>query len=183
MRNYNRNKVAKILENILKDTDQNIVERSSSAGAIILKEKDGRPFVLLIKRAKEDHWSHHWEFPRGKCDRTKNEDLQECVKREVKEETGLNIIPESVVGKTRYVADEGRREVTCYIFLCRMQNPEQKVRLSNEHDNYQWVGEVGQAQLLLNPDQFKILERVLNPERSIISKPTIDDVIEEFITR
>jgi len=183
MKNYNRSKVSKILENILKDTNDSIVERSNSAGAIILKEKDGRPFVLLIKRAKEDHWSHHWEFPRGKCDRTKNEDLQECVKREVKEETGLDIIPESVVGKTQYLADEGRRQVTCYVFLCRMKDQNQPVRLSHEHDNYQWVGEVGQAQLLLNPDQFKILERVLNPERAIKARTTIDDVIEEFITR
>ncbi len=182
MRNYNRAKVAKILESILRDDSSYGRERSNSAGAIIIKEKDGRPFVLLIKRSRKDHWPLHWEYPRGKCDRVKNEDLQECIKREVKEETGLDIIPGSVVGKQEYIADHGTRHVVCYVFLCKMVDENQEVKLSKEHDGYKWIGEVGEAQLILNPDQFKILEKVLNPERSILAKSTIDDVIESLIS-
>ena len=182
MKNYNRTKVSKILESILRDDNSYEREKSTSAGAIIVKEKNGRPFVLLIRRAREDHWPLHWKFPRGKCDKVKNEDLQECIKREVKEETNLDIIPQSVIGKQHYIADHGTREVTCYIFLCKMVDENQEIKISKEHVSGKWIGEIGEAQLLLNPDQFKILEKVLNPERSILAKSTIDDIIEGFIS-
>jgi len=94
----------------------------------------------------------------------------------------LDIIPGSVVGKQEYIADHGTRHVVCYVFLCKMVDENQEVKLSKEHDGYKWIGEVGEAQLILNPDQFKILEKVLNPERSILAKSTIDDVIESLIS-
>jgi hypothetical protein len=63
-----------------------------------------------------------------------------------------------------------------------MADEKQEVKLSKEHEEYKWIGEVGEAQLILNPDQFKVLEKVLNPDRSILAKSTLDDVIESLIS-
>ena len=59
--------------------------QTNGSGAIIVNDHGQ---VLLIKRACHPYYGF-WAFPGGKCE--DNETLQECVKREVKEETGLDV--------------------------------------------------------------------------------------------
>ena len=51
------------------------------AGAVIMRiNEDERKQVLLIRRAVDDHWPLHYEFPRGKCDKPVGEKLIHCLK-------------------------------------------------------------------------------------------------------
>ena len=156
-----------------------------AAAGIIFKEVDDRRFVLLIQRARSDHWPLHYEFPRGKCDKPIGEDIIKCLKREVKEETNLEITPVKYIDKFTYLADGGERKTTCYNFLCKMNDPEQKIKLSNEHEDYKWIGEVGEVDLLVMPDQRKTVEKALNMDRSITMEPdnnfSTNDTIEEYL--
>jgi len=59
--------------------------KEKSAGAIIFRKENNKNYFLLL------HYpSGHWEFPKGHVEG--NETEEETVKREIKEETGLDNI-------------------------------------------------------------------------------------------
>lgn len=65
--------------------------RIKVSAAVIVK--DGK--VLLAKRAEGTPLAGLWEFPGGKVE--KGEDFFSCIKRELKEELGLNINPKRIL--------------------------------------------------------------------------------------
>lgn len=158
-----------------------------AAAGIIYKEEDDRRFILLIQRSADDHWPLHYEFPRGKCDKPIGEDIINCLKREIKEETGLDIIPIKFIDKFTYLADAGKRKTTCYNYLCQMKDPNQKIKLSIEHSDYKWIGEVGEAANLVMPEQRETIEKILNPERGLTLEPdnsfSNSNKIEEYLNK
>jgi len=104
--------------------------------AIIKKDES----LLLIQRASDDSWNpNKWEFPGGKVDF--GEDLNESLRREIKEETGLDItIKEPLffwdepMNKDKY---KGLRHVNLF-FECSVAL-NSKVKLSNEHQDFKWL--------------------------------------------
>ena len=176
-------------KNILTETiadKQNIKRKVNAAAGIIMKiNEDGKKQILLIQRAAEDHWPHHWEFPRGKCDKGKSEDVIPCAKREIKEETGLDVSIVALIDTFEYLADRGKRLTTCYNYLCELNDQNQKVKLSDEHQDYKWISEIGEAEMLVLPDQKKTIEKVLNGDRPLVTYPdnnfTKNNKIEEYL--
>lgn len=145
------------------------------ACAIIMKKGDNdENLILLIQRAADDHWPLHWEAPRGKCDVGENEELIHCLKREIKEETGLDIEPIKWVDKFVYSADKGKRESTQFNFLCKLKNPNQKVKLSKEHGDFKWISSVGEVELMVLPELKKTITKVLNTNDEIVNYPNND---------
>ena len=67
------------------DTSKVKTKMNVAAGVIVKEGENGEQLLLLIQRASDDHWPLHFEFPRGKCDKPKGEDLIKCCKREIKE--------------------------------------------------------------------------------------------------
>jgi 8-oxo-dGTP pyrophosphatase MutT (NUDIX family) len=158
----------------------------NAAAAVVYQKYDTQDNVriLLIQRSREDHWPLFYEFPRGKCDKEPNEDLIKCVKREVKEETGLDIDVEELLGKYEYLADKGNRHTTCHVYKARMTNDKQQVKLSNEHQRYMWIMEAGEAVNILLPDQVPFAKKVLNPERQVQNtKKQYDNKLAEHLLR
>ena len=176
-----------ILEQIY-NTDQ-VVEKMNVSGGIIFKEQLGeKPALLLIQRAKDDHWPNFFEFPRGKCDNGPNEGLIACLKREVKEESGLDIIPIKFIDKFSYTADEGKRLSTQHNYLCKMKDPKQKVKLSKEHQGFQWITTPGEAELTVLPEMKRSIIKafeLIDPTTQLVNYPendfTPDITIEENI--
>jgi mutator protein MutT len=146
------------------------------AAAVIVKEMNGEKYILLVQRAREDHWPNFWEFPRGKCDKPIGESILKCVKREVKEETGLDIITGDVVDIYEYVADQGKRRSICHNILCKMEDENQKIKLSKEHQDARWINGFGMIELFLLPDQKRVIEKVLNRQDSIVSYPESKEI-------
>ena len=132
-----------------------------AAGVILMKEDDQEK-MLLIQRSAEDRWPLHWEFPRGKCET--NEDIRKCLRREIKEETGLDVEIFKFIKKFQYVADGGERLTTQHNFLCYVKDPNQQVKLSNEHEDFKWVSTKGEVDLLMNSEMKKIVEEVFKTE-------------------
>jgi 8-oxo-dGTP pyrophosphatase MutT (NUDIX family) len=148
------------------------------AAAVVVREINKEKYVLLVQRSSKDHWPNFWEFPRGKCDKPIGEDIFRCVKREIKEETGLDVLPGNVVDIYEYIADEGKRRSICHNILCKMQDETQKVKLSKEHQDFRWVNGFGLIELLLLPDQKRVLEKVLNRDHTIVSYPEKEEIIQ-----
>ena len=176
-------KLKQQLESIVAD-EQNVEKTINAAAGVIMRIGDNnRTEVLLIQRAADDHWPLHWEFPRGKCDKPIGEDLVHCMKREVKEETGLDVIPVEKIDVHEYLAEGGKRKTFCHNYLCMLKNPDQKVKLSKEHDSFKWITEMGEVELMVMPEQKKTLEKIFHNERSIVSYPhdNRNQTIEEYI--
>jgi len=178
---------SKILEQIY-DTSK-VEKKVNVAGGIIFKEQQGeKPAILLIQRAKDDHWPNFMEFPRGKCDNGPNEALIPCLKREIKEETGLDIIPLKFIDKFSYTADEGKRLSTQHNYLCKMKDSKQKIKLSKEHQGFQWITTPGEAEMTVLPEMKRSILKafeMVDPDTQIVNYPendfTPDQTIEENI--
>lgn len=160
-----------LIESLIGDEDKVEVVMNVAAGVVMKINEDGRKQILMIQRAENDHWPNHWEFPRGKCDKPIGESLLKCCVREIKEETGLDIEPLVLIDTFEYMADHGTRKSICHNFLCKMKDPEQKIKLSKEHQDFHWIGEVGEAELMALPDQKRTIEKVLNSDRVMVTNP------------
>jgi len=182
MKNY-----LNVLTETIADTKNVKVKMNAAAGIIMRYDADNNKQILLIQRAPDDHWPHHYEFPRGKCDHGKNEDTRTCLVREVKEETGLDVKVLALIDTFQYLADGGKRLTTCYNYLCKMKDENQEIKLSKEHQDYKWISQVGEAELLVMPEQKKTIEKVLNSDQTIVSYPdnefTKNNKIEEYLKR
>ena len=184
-----------IIDKYLKEismSDEDKIENTSKVGcAVVVKEGDnGEKLVLVLRRSPEDHWPLHLDLPRGKCDygddKKSGEPVPQCTIRECKEECGLDIKLVKFIDKFSYLADEGTRKTTQYNFLCKMKNPNQQVKLSEEHDQFMWISSVGEAELMLMPEMKKTISKILNTDSKIVDYPEnkIDDVsIDEILDR
>lgn len=107
-----------------------MVQRVVVAGIIVKNNT-----VLLVKRSiKEDHRAGHWEVPGGKLEF--GEKPEAGTLREIEEESGLKVR----VIKPVSVFDFGDNSIHFVEinYLCEVEN-EQEVRLSEEHDDFQWA--------------------------------------------
>src|SRR3972149_6356256 len=103
----------KVLIETLIGNDRNIKVKMNAAAAVIIKhDTNGSKQILLIQRSADDHFPSAWECPRGKCDKGDSNDLVGCIKREVKEETGLDIKVLGLIDTFQYIADNGERLTT-----------------------------------------------------------------------
>ena len=118
--------------------------REISAGAVVFRKEDNKIYYLLLH-----YEAGHWGFPKGHIEKGENE--EETVKREIKEETGLDDI--KII--------KGFREYIKYVFrdVYKLENRERKqanwvfkiviyylgetktkeVKISFEHIGYKWL--------------------------------------------
>ena len=75
-------------------------------------EKDGK--YLLAQRPSGTHQGLRWEFPGGKV--RFGEDPRECLRREIKEELGINIKVREIFECSSYVYEE--KHIVLLGFLC-----------------------------------------------------------------
>ena len=104
--------------------------------------------VLALDRVKD--WSG-LSFPGGSVE--PGESFVTSAIREAFEETGLRVTPLRLVDTWNYVTE--KVQITGIIYLCIADNPE-KIILSDEHDEYMWLG--------TDPQSLEIMNRLFNPQ-------------------
>ncbi|MBU4298739.1 NUDIX domain-containing protein [Patescibacteria group bacterium] len=133
-----------------------------SAGAIIFRKEDNEIYYLLLNYPSSTKSARtYWDFPKGHIE--KGETIEETVKREVKEETGLKDI-KLVEGFKEWIKYffkfKGKNIFKIVVFLLAEtphQNPEgeqvpygagkfgtgqaktKEVKISFEHIGYEWL--------------------------------------------
>lgn len=106
--------------------------------AIVLND---RKEILLVQRAKDDtNYPNLWEFPGGKLDA--GQDIANALEREVLEETGLFVIPQTRVAYVEsYIVTNSKRynglPYVVLVGICKMIGG--NLQLSFEHQDYKWV--------------------------------------------
>ena len=105
-----------------------------SSGAVIVSEKSGERQYLVL------HYpAGHWEFPKGAVEKGETEQI--AAKREIKEETGLEI-DSFYPGFRRKIEYKYRRDGGLshkqVIFFLAMTS-QNEVKISFEHTGFKWL--------------------------------------------
>ena len=104
---------------------------NNAAKAFIVKDNK----LLVIKRRPNDvQRPNIWEIPGGRLELGENP--KEGIKREVKEETGIDIEVLHSLNVRHFKRDDGQ-VITMLIFLCKALNED--VKISEEHSDFEWV--------------------------------------------
>ena len=69
--------------------------------------------IFLTQRAATSHMANKWEFPGGKIEA--GESAEEALKRELHEETGINVVAAQAIGNADHSYNDVR--VTLHFFL------------------------------------------------------------------
>jgi len=133
-----------------------------SAGAVLFRRENGAEMFLLL------HYpAGHWDYPKGNIE--KGEQELETVRREIKEETGIEDIV-IIDGFKKVIEYNYKRDsvlvhkkVSYYVAECNTS----KVTISFEHLGYQWLGYVAAMKRLT----FKNAKIVLQAAHEFLKKP------------
>jgi 8-oxo-dGTP diphosphatase len=120
--------IKKLTKAIHADNLQKIV-----VGAVITNNEND---ILLLKRVADDFMGGLVELPSGSVN--KGEEILESLQREVKEETGLNIISiDNYVGEFDYISSSEKktRQLT---FSVSVEGVDIQLN-PKEHSNYYWI--------------------------------------------
>jgi len=99
-------------------------------GAVVINPKLG---VLTLKRSENKEFPPgFWEIQGGHLEH--GEAIEECLKRELLEETGLQI--EIIKPINAYTYKIGDREHIEVVYLCTTEGSD--IKLSDEHSDFRW---------------------------------------------
>ncbi|MEG8183963.1 NUDIX domain-containing protein [Nocardia terpenica] len=119
-----------LLDKLVTDADRDGVQQLV-VGAVI--QHDGR--ILLLKRPSDDFLGGIWELPSGKVE--PGEALDQALTREVKEETGLDVVRIGrYLGEFDYRSGSGKKSRQ-FNFVVEVAAVEPVTLL--EHDTYAWT--------------------------------------------
>lgn len=125
-------------------------------GAVIIKDNRA---LIVQRNSNEDVFPGLWELPSGKKEDLENAD--EALVREVKEETGLDIVPTMPFSVFCYQIDKGDyvKDSTQINYLVKLSNLEQAVKLSPEHQSSVWIKQSEIGDYEISESTKKVLKR------------------------
>jgi 8-oxo-dGTP diphosphatase len=108
-------------------------------------------YLLLRRAPTKDFAPGGWECVTGRVDQ--GEGFEEALRREVREELGVEVRIDFMIGTTHFYRGEAspENELVGVIYACSLENPE-AVRLTEEHSECRWASPEEAAALLTEPD-------------------------------
>lgn len=112
-----------------------------SAGAIILREEGDKTLFLLLHYPATSHRAgkEYWDLPKGHIE--KGEKIEDTVKREVKEETGLNDIKivRGFKETIKYFFRWEGKNILKFVTFFLTETKTKEVKISDEHVGFIWL--------------------------------------------
>ena len=93
-------------------------------------------YLIGLRSASSRYFPQHWDLPGGKLEG--NEEPTAAVKREVKEETNLDVKPLRVVGIYEYDLDN-KGYITHRFTIYSTEIIGGQLKISNEHTEQRWA--------------------------------------------
>jgi len=132
-----------------------------SAGAVLFVRENKKIKYLLLK-----HSLGHWDFPKGNIE--KGEKIEDTVRREIKEETGISRVV-FISGFKHWIKYfyrlKGKTVFKIVTFLLA-EAKTKKVKLSFEHVGYKWL-DFNKAMKLL---KFRNSKEILKMANEFLNK-------------
>ena len=126
-----------------------------SAAVVVIDNK-----VLLTRRKPGESLSGFWEFPGGKIE--EGETPQQCLKRELNEELGVESAVGNVIYESIYKYEHGEFKIIA--MLTELNSTEFELR---SHDKAQWVPYDKLLEYKLLPADIPIAERIKEMKNAI----------------
>ena len=152
---YNKVNIGKIVypRFFLKTIERNLkMLHEKSCGAIVYRKYHGNTEILLIKHVNSGHWS----FPKGHVEGDETE--VETAKREIMEETGIDVILEPTFREIVTYSPKKDTQKNVVYFIAKAKNTDY-VPQEEEIADIRWV-EIGRAGQVLSYEN----------DRSIVNK-------------
>lgn len=124
---------------------------------------NGQGKVLVLKRSMNDEEDpDKWDMPGGGIGA--EEDLIEGIKREVREEAGLEIEKIELIGA--YTIENDRLQL-----LAKAQSTEGVVKLSSEHNEFKWINNGEFLTLLPAGLHLRAAQYILKTGKRVVTHP------------
>ena len=114
--------------------------------------QDGK--LLITKRPAGSHLAGLWEFPGGK--KEDNENLEACLKREIMEELGIDILVDQFLVSIDHEYESKR--ITLHIFHCHFQGQPRTL----EGQDAVWVALVDLKKYAFPPPDLQVIDVLLS---------------------
>lgn len=115
--------------------------------------------ILLLKRSNKAGGSGEWSLPGGGLE--KGEDTVESIKREVDEETQIEIYDIKLVNVITFIEGDDSVLMICY----RAKTDSDKITLNWEHDEYKWVT----REEVINENLSVTIKEIIKQSSSIVN--------------
>lgn len=105
--------------------------------ALVRDPANGR-YLLLKRSSEKDFEADSWECVTGRVDQ--GEGFEDALHREVREELGVAVRPEFIVGTTHFYRGReiAANELVGVIYACAIEDPA-AIKVSAEHSEYRWL--------------------------------------------
>ena len=120
-----------------------------SCGAIVYRKYHGNTEILLVRHIKSGYWS----FPKGHVEEGETE--EETARREIKEETGLDVLLDTGFRETVTFSPK-RNTKTTVVYFVGMATSHELVPQQEEISELRWH-EIGQAISVLTYENDKMI--------------------------
>jgi 8-oxo-dGTP pyrophosphatase MutT (NUDIX family) len=125
------------------------VNYEKSCGAIVYRKHHGNTEILLVRHLKSGHWS----FPKGHMEAGETE--EDTARREIKEETGLDVLLDTGFRETVNYSPKKNTKKTVVYFVGMVASHE-LIPQQDEISELRWL-EIEQAGNVLTYDNDKLL--------------------------
>ena len=130
-------------------------------------------YLILKRSEKKDIGQGTWECGTGRVDQ--GEDFTTALRREVREELGVEIQVDFIVGTAHFYRGEKipENEMLGLFYACSLEDPN-LIQLSWEHSEFRWVSPA-EAELIL-PEKHWLLKIIRQTVlmRALLPKELID---------
>ena len=141
--------------------ENNIIQRIAAKAVIV---NDGKVLIIRESSSYEEGTNMgKYDFPGGRIE--PGEALETALKREAKEECGLDIQigQPFYVGEWRPVVKGAKLQIFGIFFKCRAENS--KIVLGSDFDDYKWIGYDEREKFNLLPAVGEAIEILFENEK------------------
>ncbi|MCS6894357.1 MAG: NUDIX hydrolase [Deltaproteobacteria bacterium] len=145
---------------LITEAEEDGIERICVGALIVRKNKENTESVLLLKRTPGDYLGGIWELPSGKVGA--GEDLNSALKREVFEETGLEVKKIlDHIGFFDYTSQSGKR-TRQFNFVVEVESGDElgKPQLNPlEHSEFKWIEYADLNECEVSPEVKELIRK------------------------